>query len=230
MFSPPVYFQGLEKQEANAVWQEFLHAVAALPDTAIESPFFIEALPAQKWWDVDYLEKYSPGSVLVDPRPGAPRFHAWWTGDKDQAGSFIQAYKSTWLPAPLLDDGARERLGDALFAANRHWTISLHFNKGLAGSPNETGNQARNTAIDPAALEAFALAIMSADSPATYSGELIKIPTWSTRRKRPAELLRRWRSSSVLRRWADRIWRRVIISKRTGRNLSGVPITRGCAR
>jgi FAD/FMN-containing dehydrogenase len=190
VLSADLTFQDLEKQEANAVWQKFLHAVAALPDMAIESPFFIEALPAQKWWDVDYLEKYSTGSVLLDPRPGAPRHHAWWTGDKDQAGSFIQAYKSTWLPATLLDDGARGRLCNALFAGSRHWTISLHFNKGLAGCPHETVSQARNTAINPTALDAFALAIMSADSPATYSGELIKNPDVEYAKEEAARIAR----------------------------------------
>jgi hypothetical protein len=46
--------------------------------------------------------------------------------------------------------------------------------RGLAGCPSEIVNQARDTCINPAALEAFALAIMSAESPARYSGEVIK--------------------------------------------------------
>jgi hypothetical protein len=172
-------FQGMEKQQAENIWRQFLNEARALGDISMESSFFIEALPAQKWWDVDYLQKFSPSSVLVDQRPGAPHHHAWWTGDKDQAGSFIQAYKSTWLTATLLETGSRESLAEALFAASRHWTVSLHFNKGLAGCPWATDEEIRNTAINPRAFKAFALAILSADSPASYAGETVKNPDLS---------------------------------------------------
>lgn len=170
-------FQGLQKEPTEKLWHEFLNEMTtALPDVTVEAPLFIEALPAHKWWDVDYLEKYSQGSVLVDNRPGAPRHHAWWTGDKGQVGSFIQGYKSNWLPAGLLDASRREQLADALFSASRHWSVSLHFNKGLAGSPVDTQTEIRNTAINPAAFTAFALAIIAADTQATYSGEEIRNP------------------------------------------------------
>jgi hypothetical protein len=91
-------------------------------------------------------------------------------------------------------------------------------------------NQARNTATNPAALEAFALAIMSADSPATYSGELIKNPDVEYAKEEAGRIAKAMEELKRVAPMADRIWRRVIISKRTGRNLSGVPITRGCAR
>lgn len=175
VFSADLVFQGIEKEAASALWQTFLAEVTATsPDIVIESPLFVEAMPAQKSWDVDYLEKYSPGSVLSDTRPGAPRHHAWWTGDKAQAGCFIQGYKSTWLPAELLYPPSRDLLADALFAASRHWTTGLHFNKGLAGGPAEAIAEARRTAMNPAVLTAFALAIISAESPADYAGGVIK--------------------------------------------------------
>jgi FAD/FMN-containing dehydrogenase len=52
-------------------------------------------------------------------------------------------------------------LATALFAASRYWTVGLHFNKGLAGAPPEAIKAARNTATNPAVLEAFALAIIA---------------------------------------------------------------------
>ena len=50
----------------------------------------------------------------------------------------------------------------AACAASRHWSVSLHFNKGLAGAPEETLRAARNTAMNPAAIDAFALVICAA--------------------------------------------------------------------
>jgi hypothetical protein len=46
--------------------------------------------------------------------------------------------------------------------ASRHWSLSLHFNKGLAGAQNDVIAAARNTAINPAALDACALIICGA--------------------------------------------------------------------
>jgi FAD/FMN-containing dehydrogenase len=163
-------FQGLDKETAAAVWREFLDRLRKSPsDFVLESAFAIEALPARHWWDVDYLQKYSKGSVLEDPRPRAPKSHAWWTGDTEQVGSLIHGYESRWLSAALLQSEMQRSLADALFAASRHWTVSLHFNKGLAGAPAKAVAAARDTSISPAALDAFALAIIAGGRSAEYS-------------------------------------------------------------
>jgi len=57
-----------------------------------------------------------------------------------------------------------------LFAATRHWSMSLHFNKGLAGSPPEEIAAARDTATHPDLLDAFALAICGGAGPPAYTG------------------------------------------------------------
>jgi FAD/FMN-containing dehydrogenase len=45
--------------------------------------------------------------------------------------------------------------------------VALHFNKGLAGAPGSEIAAVRNTAMNPAALDAFALAIIAGgDAPA----------------------------------------------------------------
>jgi hypothetical protein len=116
------------------------------------------------------LQKYSVGSVTLDKRPGAPKSHAWWTGDGEQVGAFMHSYRSTWLPAALLKDDAREGLADALFAGSRHWSVGLHFNKGLAGAPPAVVAAARETAMNPAVTDAFALAIIAGDGPPAYPG------------------------------------------------------------
>jgi hypothetical protein len=56
------------------------------------------------------------------------------------------------------------------FAATRHWTVSLHVNKGLAGAPAEVIDAARQTATNPVVLDAFALAISGAEGPPAYPG------------------------------------------------------------
>ena len=82
----------------------------------------------------------------------------------------MHGYGSAWLPAALLEDGRRDALCDALFAASRHWGLSLHVNKGLAGAPPEAIVAARDTAMNPAALDAFALLITGAEEQPAYPG------------------------------------------------------------
>jgi hypothetical protein len=57
-----------------------------------------------------------------------------------------------------------------LFAAAQHWGVSLHLNKGLAGAPTEVIEAARDTANNPAVLDAFALLISGAHEPPAYPG------------------------------------------------------------
>jgi FAD/FMN-containing dehydrogenase len=105
--------------------------------------------------------------VTLDDRPGG-NTRAWWTGDGEQAGKFTLAYKSVWLSARLLESHELERLADALFATSRNWSVSLHFNKGLAGAPEDAIAAAKKTAMSPAVAEAFALAIISGSGPSNY--------------------------------------------------------------
>jgi len=83
-------------------------------------------------------------------------------------GQVLYGYRSAWLPATLLQGEERRRLADALFASTRHWAMSLHFNKGLAGAPAEEVAAARDTAMNPAVLEAFALAICAGHGPPAF--------------------------------------------------------------
>ncbi len=93
-----------------------------------------------------------------------------WNGDGGQVSWTIYGYESQWLPASLLQHDARERLADALFAGSRIWDIELHFNKGLAGAPAEAIAASRDTATNPAVLDAFALAIIGSGSGPSYLG------------------------------------------------------------
>ena len=164
-------FQGLTRSEAQAVWQPFVDAIAAAPqDFETEfSPFKFVSTSAREFWSPT-LVKRAFGFIRRDDRPGAPPGNVFWPGDQGQAGQVLHGYQSTWLPATLLRDEQREAFVAALFAASRHWGVSLHVNKGLAGAPAEAIAAARDTAINPAAVDAFALAISGSEGPPAYPG------------------------------------------------------------
>jgi len=56
------------------------------------------------------------------------------------------------------------------FAASRHSGFSLHFNKGLGGAPPDAIARARDTATNPAVLDAFALVITGDGQGPAYPG------------------------------------------------------------
>jgi FAD/FMN-containing dehydrogenase len=164
-------FQGLDKQQADAVWQPFLDWVAEAPqDFTIPPAPRIVTVPARKFWDPEYLRRNLPDTVLADSRPGAPQGNVFWAGNLGETGQFLYGYESVWLPASLLKKDRQMRLADALFAGSRRWPITLHFNKGLAGAPGEAVDAAKDTAMNPAVLDAFALAISASSGPPAYPG------------------------------------------------------------
>lgn len=74
---------------------------------------------------------------------------------------FLHGYESLWMPAALLAPERRAVLADALMAGSRRMTVSLHFNKGMAGGDPTAIERARDTATNPEAMDAFALAIIA---------------------------------------------------------------------
>ena len=183
-------FQGLSRGEALAVWQPFIDAVSAAPrDFQFESPPLVLSLPAQKFWEPSAFKKFT-GLMRADDRPGAPADNVFWPGDQGQAAQVLHGYRSAWLPAALLRDDQRTALADALFAASRQWGFSLHLNKGLAGAPADAIAAATATAINPAALHAFALVIFGAEGPPAYPGLAGHEPDEPLARRRAAAIAR----------------------------------------
>ena len=164
-------FQGLTRSEASAIWQPFLDAVAASPDD-FKTEFSllkIVTTSAREFWSPTWI-KTALGFIRRDDRPGASETNVFWPGDQGQAGQVLHGYGSAWMPATLLHDERRGALCDALFAASRHWGVALHLNKGLAGAPESAIAAARDTPMNPAVLEAFALAISGAEEQPAYPG------------------------------------------------------------
>lgn len=158
--------QGLDNQQVNEVWRPFFDWVSAWPrDFAMMSPLRAGAGDSRHLWDVREPQ------WIRDMRKGAPAYHAWNRGDQGECGAFLYGYDSLWLPAALLQADRQQELVEALFAASRHELVRLHINKGLAGAPADAIAAARQTATNPAVLDAFTLVILAdGDETPAYPG------------------------------------------------------------
>jgi FAD/FMN-containing dehydrogenase len=160
---------GLDKGVEQAVWQPFLDWIATSPqDYRLTGKPIIADMPARNHWDAEYRRKYTPDAIIRNSRPNANPNDFSWAGDHDQIGAFWHGYESLWLPASLLQADKQQQIADALFAATRHWSVIIQFNKGLAGAPGEALVASRDTATNPAALTAFGLAIIGGFGPPAY--------------------------------------------------------------
>jgi len=164
-------FQGLDRGQAQAVWQPFLDALSAAPqDFSIDfAPLKIVSTSARDFWAPTFVKRML-GFIAQDDRAGAPPGNVFWPGNQAEAGQVLYGYQSGWLSAALLRDDRRGALADALFEATRHTGLALHLNKGLAGAPPDVLAAAKDTATNPAVLDAFALVISAAQGPAGYPG------------------------------------------------------------
>lgn len=163
-------FQGLDQKTAEAVWRPFFDWVRASPQDFTFAPEpAILAAPARDFWSPPFL-KNLPGLVLADDRTDAPEGNLFWASNKEEAGQVLYGYQSRWIAAAFLAGEQQQVLADALFRAAQQWSVSLHLNKGLAGAPAEAIMAARDTAMNPQVLDAFALAIAGASGLPAYPG------------------------------------------------------------
>jgi FAD/FMN-containing dehydrogenase len=161
--------QGLDDAQIRSLWKPFLDWAHASKDLTV-SNLRAGAERARGWWDVVSRKSRGSAALIDDPRPGAPAFHAWWSGDQGQVGAFLHGYESLWLPAALLRQDQQQRLADALFAASRHKKVDLHFNKGIAGAPAAAVAATKDTATNPTVVDAFVLVIIADGERPAYPG------------------------------------------------------------
>jgi FAD/FMN-containing dehydrogenase len=157
--------QGVEQDQIYELWKPFVGLLKASPQDYSLTNLGGFAVPARTYWDVE-----NNPAMVHDTRPGSPIQHCWWRGDQGQVGAFLHGYDSLWLSAALLEATVRHRLVEALFAASRFKHVELHMNKGLAGATPEARTAARQTATNPAVLDAFALAIIADGGGPAYPG------------------------------------------------------------
>jgi FAD/FMN-containing dehydrogenase len=162
---------GLTTEESQKIWQPFLDWLAQSPGSySIDGDKILGSMPFRHWWDVDWRKENHHDVFKSDSRPGASSNNVWWNGDAGQVGFVLWGFESLWLPSSLLKDDSQEKLANALFAASRHRDVELHFNKGLAGAPAEAIAATRDTAMNPAVCDAFALALVGAGQGPAYPG------------------------------------------------------------
>jgi FAD/FMN-containing dehydrogenase len=162
---------GLDTEQSQKVWQPFLDWLAQSSTAyTIESPPEIGSMPFLHWWDVDWRKKHHHNVFKADSRSSAGPIDVWWNGDSGQVGWVVWGFESLWMPASLLQDDSQGKLANALFSASRFSEVELHFNKGLAGSPSEAIEAAKDTAMNPAVYGAFALAIVADGQGPAYPG------------------------------------------------------------
>jgi FAD/FMN-containing dehydrogenase len=183
-------FQGIDRQAATSVWQRFFQWIAERPaDFAVSDGPTIVAAAARQRWDPEFFRAHFPQAMLFDDRPGASPDNMYWSGNLSEAGHFIQAYESTWLPAALLNPDQLDRLVDALCAAARHAAVELHFQKGLAGAAADTLAATAATPMNPAVLRSFALAITGSEGPPAFPGLLGHEPDLQSARRNAARVM-----------------------------------------
>ena len=162
---------GITSAEAQAAWKPFTDFVEGSPsEFELAGKLSVGTMPSRHWWNPEWRRMNDADSVIADPRPGAPIENVWWAGNAIEVNVFVYGYESIWLPAGLLDPKPPDRLAEALFAATRRFEVALHFNKGLAGAPSNRIAEARDTATNPAVIEAFALAIIATGKPHSAPG------------------------------------------------------------
>jgi hypothetical protein len=162
-------FQGLTQAQAEQTWAPLLDWVRARPaDYTLATPVVL-AVPARDFWNAAVLGQI-PGLIVLDDRPGAPEGYFYWAVDAGQVGQVLHAYQSTWLSQRLLERERQPALVDALTRASQIWPVALHCNKGLAGAPANGLDWTRDTSMNPAVLDSFALAIAGANEPPAYPG------------------------------------------------------------
>jgi FAD/FMN-containing dehydrogenase len=157
--------QDLTNAQVVEVWSLFVDWVKSSPER-----FTFASPPGAGAGDPRTLWNATGDNWIHDPRKGAIPYRVWNRSDQDECGAFLHGYESLWLPASLLQRDQRPQLVNALFAASRHKQVHLHLCKGLAGGSDEAREAALQTAMNPAVVSAFTLAIIADGEGPQYPG------------------------------------------------------------
>jgi FAD/FMN-containing dehydrogenase len=163
-------FQGLTQAQAGQTWAPFFDWVTARPADYTLSDLEMGAIPARDFWNAAFFEQFDPTLIVPDPLPGAPNYYYYWQSNADEVAAFWSAYQSTWLSQELLAPEGQPALVNALIRASQFSQVALHCNKGLAGGAADAVRRTADTAMNPAVLDSFALAIAANGEQAVYPG------------------------------------------------------------
>lgn len=160
----------LDEQRIRATWAPLFAWIEDQGDRLkFEQEPLVIALQGRQLWDPEFLTKL-PGITIADDRPGADPNNIFWATNLGEVGQVLNAYQSRWIAASWLNPDRLSRLVDALLAASKEWSVTLHTNKGLAGGAADAITRTLETATNPEVVNAFALLICAADAPPAYPG------------------------------------------------------------
>lgn len=161
-------FLDLPEAEGRAVIGRFTDRFRNRPDQYAVEPRF-RVLDFKDLWNPDYWDRVDPGFITRDPRPDAPDYQFWWTGNQGELGSFWSGYQSRWIATDLM---RREpgRIAGAFYRASRLRPFIFQVNKGLSGEHPEARARDERTALHPGCFEAAGLVIMAAAQQYRYPG------------------------------------------------------------
>jgi Berberine and berberine like len=164
-------FQGLAQDEARAAWMPLIDfANANSADYQGQNTLSVHALPARYFWNAGFFRRYAPSAVVFDSQPGAA---------PTISGGAATVARSVPFGMPIPRLGCRLRCSSRK-TRRSSWMLGLPpaaigvsrstSNKGLAGAPAAAIEAARDTAMNPDVLDAFALAITGSYGPAAFPG------------------------------------------------------------
>jgi FAD/FMN-containing dehydrogenase len=181
-------FQGLDSAQVEQTWAPFFDWVTARPsDYTVQGPGWL-AIPGQDFWSAAYWEQAAPTGIDLDDLPGAPSYYYYWEGDAGEVGQWLYAYESTWLSTELLTSPRQQDLVAALVQAAQTYGVTWHCNKGLAGATADGLARTADTPMNPAVLDAFALAIAAGNQQGVYPGIADHEPDYAQSHTQAAEV------------------------------------------
>lgn len=161
-------FLDMPESEGRGVVERFAGQFRDRPAEYTVDPK-VQFLEFKNLWNPDFWDQEDPGFITRDPRPDAPDYQFWWTGNQGELGAFWNGYQSRWIPTDLLrrDPG---RIAEAFYQASRLRPFIFQVNKGLSGEHPEARARDERTALHPGCFEAAALVIMASAQQYRYPG------------------------------------------------------------
>ena len=173
-------FLDMPESEGRGVIERFAGQFRDRPDDYTVDPKF-QFLEFKNLWNPDFWDQEDPGFITRDPRPDAPDYQFWWTGNQGELGAFWNGYQSRWIPTDLLrrDPG---KVAESFFRASRLRPFIFQVNKGLSGEHPEARARDERTALHPGCFDAAALVIMASSQQYKYPGVAGREPDTATAR------------------------------------------------
>lgn len=178
--------QGLDEATVRGLWEPLFDEFRNTPGLTVQDEPAILMVPGGHFWDPNYGPRAA--TMMHDDRPGAPADNFYEKGNVTEAGWLLHGYQSAWIPADLLNPENRATFSEGFYLAAQNFSVEMHTNKGLAGGAEDALERSRNTAMNPAVFDAFALALVCEGSDPSYPGVAGHEPDMETARRDAAAI------------------------------------------